>query len=727
MAIDIDFGRAGEQPLSWEKPAGHGQSKKHKEEEQASLRQLEGWFAEQCDWHAENRREQLRDCDYYDHEQIDPETRRILADRHQAPLVYNLIKPVVDWILGTERRTRVAWKVHPRKPEGQQDAEVKQQLLKFIEDTNQVGFERSAAFADCVKAGVGWVREVYQQDVSDGPPIMVGHVDWKCVRWDPFSRANDLRDCRSLTIDRYLDLDYAMAMFPGQASNLREASQNTIDPSMQFVEDDILLPQVFHGQTLPFGKTMGRAQLDRRGRARVRLIETEYKRVVTTRKIRALAADYTELEGLAFDPTDAELNDLVRLERIAIEDKPVERIWLAIWHPGGFVCAHLPSPYRHNKFSLTPTWCYRRHRDGMPYGQIRGLRDPQDEYNKRRGKALFLLSTNRVHAEEDAIAQGVDEDDFLEEAAKPNGFLKYAKGALRDKRAFIETNTEMAAAHVQMAEQAARHIFEAGGTTRENLGLDSDAKSGKAILAKQQQGAVSTAEIFDNYRRSIQIGGQKTLSLAEQYMTQPMQMRVVGPHGVDWLSINQPTYDPITGEVVWENDITEQHADFVVDQQDYRETVRMAMAEQLMETISQLPPEVGLQLLDLAIDLTDLPNRQELVARIQKINGVQPAPQDPEAEARQEMEQKQAAEDQALQREALAAKVDKDRASAEKLRADAGKTQVLTKKDQVETAGLIAASLPIAAAADRLAPYPPAGIEPPGVLNPVTPQQPQEL
>jgi hypothetical protein len=42
------------------------------------------------------------------------------------------------------------------------------------------------------------------------------------------------------------------------------------------------------------------------------------------------------------------------------------------------------SPYRHNRFPLTPLWCYRRARDGMPYGMIRDIRDPQEDLQQAR-------------------------------------------------------------------------------------------------------------------------------------------------------------------------------------------------------------------------------------------------------------------------------------------------------------------------------------------------------
>jgi hypothetical protein len=712
MAFDFEFTtrRNEPAPLDFQNPiqapAKPRNRKESRQDEEEAVSQLESWYAEQVDAHLDNRREQLLDCDYYDHDQIDEQTRRALEARNQAPLTFDLCHAVIDWIVGTERRTRVDWKVHPRGPEDGESAEVKEKLLKFISDTNQAGFERSTAFKQAVKCGVGWTRSFAQMDAEDGPPIAYQHVDWKAVRWDPYSRRDDMRDCRVMTIERYLDLDYAVAMFPHRAAELRGAAQQVISPELEYLEDDLLLPQVFQNNRFRIGPMSGGLRINTSRRPRIKLVEAEYRRVVTERRVRALTADYTELSNVLFDEKDGEMGDLLNRRLITVDDRPVERMWLGIFAPGSkILCLHQPSPYRHKQFSLTPMWCYRRDRDGMPYGVMRGLRDPQDEYNKRRSKILFALSTCQIQYEEDAIATGVDEEDFLAEVAKPNGQLKLASGALAAQKIKIDRNTEVSAGHMQLLEHAHRHVFEASGVTRENLGLNTDAKSGKAILAKQQQGAVGTAEIFDNQRRSIQTDGEKLLSLTEQYVSQPMQLRVVGENGTQWVGVNQPRYDELTGQVVFENDITATQADFVVDQQDYRETVRMAMAEMLLETIAKMPPELGLQLLDLALDLTDLPNRQELVQRVRKITGAGQPPKEPTPEEIAAGERDRAAAD--LQQQALAARVAKDKASATKTMAEAARVAVGTKAEALNVAGMAQAALPLVPAADRLAAYPP--------------------
>lgn len=697
------------------------------EEHLNALRVVQSMDAEGIDLHADNRAEQLLDCDYYDHDQIDQETRETYAMRNQAPLVYNLIHPVIDWLVGTERRTRVDWKVHPRNEEDVEVAEVKTKTLKFIADTNGSGFARSKAFKDATLAGVGWTREYAQVDDKDGPPVGNCHIDWKLMRWDAYSRADDLSDCRYVTCDRYLDLDYAIALWPAREDELRGAANTLLEPGLEMIEDDIATPQVFWGasNSVRRGSAGIGTMATKSSRMRVRIRETEYRRPVVEKRLRLLSEHNPELRNALYDPEAEDQIDAINKGRVAVDDRIGDRIWLMVWIPG-VVLVHEPMGYKHKKYSFTPTWCYRRHRDGMPYGIVRGLRDPQDEYNKRRSKAVFALSANQVIHEEDAISEDM-RDDFLEQVNKPNGVMRVANGALSGKKVEFRDNAEMSAGQLQMTQDARQHITEASGVTRENLGIESGAISGKAILAKQQQGAVTTAEVFDNYRFAIQQAGEKTLSLCEQFFTKQEQVRILGENGYEWITVNEPRVDPITGNVVFDNDLTATAASFVVDQQDFRETARMALAETLMETIARMPPEVGIQLLDLAVDLMDIPNKQEFVARIRKINGVaaENAPQTPE---QQQEAMEQAAMAKRAQEAGLSeqeAKAENLRASAKKSLADARNKDINTKDKALETAANLAAVIDLAPAADRLAPFPDENVQPaqpipltrPGVPN----------
>jgi hypothetical protein len=54
------------------------------------------------------------DADFYDNLQWSPDDAQILKDRGQMPLVFNEVAPMVDWLIGTQRRTAVDWRVLPR-------------------------------------------------------------------------------------------------------------------------------------------------------------------------------------------------------------------------------------------------------------------------------------------------------------------------------------------------------------------------------------------------------------------------------------------------------------------------------------------------------------------------------------------------------------------------------------------------------------------------------------
>ena len=154
--------------------------------------------------------------------------------------------------------------------------------------------------------------------------------------------------------------------------------------------------------------------------------------------------------------------------------------------------------------------------------------------------------------------------------------------------------------------------------------------------------------------------------------------------------------------MLFNNDIAASQADFIVDQQDYRETMRMAMAEQLFEMIGRLPPEMAIQFLDLPIDLSDIPNKHEWVARIRKFNGMDAEPLTAEQENDQRAAAERARRAEELQQEVIAAKARRDNAAASEAEARAANQRLQGKAQAIDVAGLAAASVPLVPAADRL-------------------------
>src|SRR4030067_369777 len=126
---------------------------------EARFRQLMEWYQQERERQAANRYQMALDEDFYDGLQWSEQDIAELEARGQAAYVYNKVKPTIDWVIGTEKRTRIDFKVLPREEDDVDGAETKTKLLKYLSDVNKTPFHRSRAFSDQVKAGVGWLAD----------------------------------------------------------------------------------------------------------------------------------------------------------------------------------------------------------------------------------------------------------------------------------------------------------------------------------------------------------------------------------------------------------------------------------------------------------------------------------------------------------------------------------------------------------------------------------------
>jgi len=201
--------------------------------------------------------------------------------------------------------------------------------------------------------------------------------------------------------------------------------------------------------------------------------------------------------------------------------------------------------------------------------------------------------------------------------------------------------------------------------------------SGEAIKARQLQGSVVTTEPFDNLRLAVQVQGEKQLSLTEQWYTEERVIRLTGAKGaLEWVRINRPEVQA-DGSVRWLNDITATAADFVVSEQDYAGTLRQVMFESLNQMAGRLPPEISLRVLTIAMEFSDLPNKDEIAEQIRKLTGERDPnkPMSPAEEQAASAEQQAQAEAMAMQREAARAALEEQLAKVRETNARAAKLE----------------------------------------------------
>jgi len=576
-------------------------------------RKLRSWFELEHRRQEINRYQMALDCDYYDGHQWTQEEAREIRSRGQNPIVFNEVKPTIDWLIGTERRMRRDFKVlarHNKAPEATQDAEVKTQLLKYIADVNKSKFERSAAADDQLKAGMGWLEVGITPDPDD-EPIYVRFESWRNMLHDSLAtRQRDFEDGRYLFRFREVDLDIAQAYFPKHLVELERAAD--FGGLADVVDDD------WHG-TWPTSRVLGDTGLPARW-----LTYNQDSDALNSRRRVALVECWYKEPTLETTGQGAGVTDRVRMKvRCAIFTR----------HD---LLIDIESPYAHNRYPFVPLWCYRSKRDGLPYGPIRNIRGPQDDLNKRMSKAQFMLSINQIRIEKSAIDESMGEDELRDELAAPDGIAVFADGALSGNKVQVREHADIAQGHLALADRDAFAIRSTSGVSMESRAQDTSAPSGKARAIKEQQQGVITSEIFDNQLQAHQVEGELTLSLIEQWYTEEKTFSVTGERfKLDYFTINE--VDPVTGLRV--NDITKHKAQFVIGDQPWKQALAEAAFESAMEMLGQLgavAPAVVTNILDLVFEWSDMPNKAAIVQRIRQTTGMSDpdSADDPEEQAK---------------------------------------------------------------------------------------------
>lgn len=585
---------------------------------------LMSYYRQELDRQAENRYQMAIDDDYYDNIQYSEEDAQVLVDRGQAPIVYNVAKIAIDWVLGTEKRGRTDFKILPRGKEDLKAAEKKTNLMKYLSDSNRLPFQCSRAFEDAVKVGIGWLEDGVQDD-EDGEPIYSRYESWRNMLADSCATEMDYSDGRYEFRSKFVDIDVAKAYFPDRKGAIDEGK----DSSSRFgaggdIDGDEAM-DISESRMTEFGFG-GLDNINQR--ERVRLIECWFKKPETVKKL--TKGTY---KGEIYDIDDERHQDGEPQDRV------VMRMYLAIMTTEAVLFLG-PSPYRHNRFPFTPVWGFKRGRDGQPYGIMRGIRDIQDSVNKMASKFKHILSTNKVIMDEGAVE---DIDKFAEEVSRPDAIIVKRQG----KELTLNADRDLAPAFMDMFSRDISMIQQGSGVTDENLGRRTNATSGVAIEARQDQGSVVTIKLFDNLRLAKQMQGEIQLSLLEQFMTEKKQFRITNQRGnADFVDIN---------DGMPENDITRSKADFVISESDWRASMRQAATDQLLEVLGKIGPDMAIAVLDLVVDAMDVPNRDEIVKRIRKMNGMSDPDQTEKTpeEMQEEQAEQQAAAKQAAAQEAM--------------------------------------------------------------------------
>lgn len=623
-------------------------------------------------------------CAYYDGDQLPPEVLQVLKDRGQPMTIHNLIAPTVDGVLGMEAKTRTDLLVISDDPDDETEKLAEAINAEFADACRlgNMNKARSDAYAEQIKAGLSWV-EVRRNSDPFGPEFKVSTVSRNEVFWDWLSREADLSDCRWLMRRRWMDTDEAKATFPGMAQVIDYA----IDDWRGFVDTTVT-----EGQPSPLMSAWEEYQSwDRqqnewlqRERRRV-LLQVVYYRTFDRLPVMALSSGRV----VAFDKNNLMHAVAVASGRVQVRVGRVSRIREA-WFVGPHFIVDRPCSAPQGMFPLVPSWGYRKDKTGEPYGLISRAIPAQDEVNFRRIKLTWLLQAKRVIMDEDATQ--LSDNELMEQIERPDGIIKLNPARKNQKSVAdvfrVEQDFQVASQQFQVMQESEKLIQDTMGVYSAFLGQDSNASSGVAISNLVEQGATTLAEINDNYQFACQQVGRLLLA----YLLDDLKKR--RNHAVVINRDDRQRRQTIVlnaegdnGELT--NDISRLNTHIALAPVQQTPAFKAQLAQRMSEVIQGLPPQVQAVVLDLWVNLLDVPQKQEFVERIRAALGTPKSPDEMTPEEQEAAAQQQALEQQQaeLQMREMTGRVAKLEAEAARARAAAQRDNAGAQRDVAAAQG----------------------------------------
>ena len=585
------------------------------------------WFREAVD-HSQKWQEAAReDFDFVNGKQWSKAEIKKFEETARPALVINRIKPLINLLSGYQRLNRYDVEFYARTPDDTEIAQVRKGITKYIFDRCDYASEESAVFLDAVICGLGWFFVGYKyNDNGDDGEAYVNREDPFGIFADPESHKADFSDAKYIFRAKWVDKDELKSVYPEHAEEI-DAAYSVYDSA--------------ESEVAPYADEL---IWYKRELNKVRLVECWYK--VREQKQIFILADGTEISA-------EEMTSEIFLSGMITGTREITL-------PAVKVCVffdtvlleEMDSPYQHGEFPFVPLTCYYYGVGGdeIPAGFIRDLKDPQREINKRRIQQLHILNTTGNGGgfiEEDAM----DEKQFAEFEKKGNvpGHFQRVKPMVLSQGKIMERQIGQFPAGIAQAEmQATNDLTAISGINEALLGTDiPSSASGRAISLKQKQAVTHIAWIFDNLRTAkkkianLLWGRRNYAGVIPQFYTEEKIYRVEGVNGQQFIKVNEQILmtDPVAGVIVKTlNDLSQGEYDIVIADVEASTTQRQAQMFALLDAVSRLGVPGDL-VFDIILDLSDIPNKEEIKQRWQKRQESQSQAAQSEMEAKIKLEE----------------------------------------------------------------------------------------
>ncbi len=414
---------------------------------------------------------------------------------------FNRIRRVVNMISGHQRRNRKSCIATPRE---NGDAETADQFTKVIMTTmKQEGMLEtiSQAFEGSLVTGMNllqlWVD--YRSDVVSGN-MKLDHNSYNSFLIDPYFRKNDLSDCNYIWKRSFLTKREVVSLLPDKAEEVMGLigldSGTGRDGKFQF------MPESYNY-----------------GLKNLLTYDEFYYRDYRTQKMLVDTETGEQIEWSSKDDDKLKLF-LESYPNTTILEQEIPTVNLAIVVQGK-VFYNGGNPLGIDKYPFVPVLSY--YSPEMPYfpwriqGVVRGLRDAQYLYNRRKAIELDILESQINSGwvyKENALVN--PKDVFLN--GQGRGLALKEEAQMTDVQQIVPP--AIPPSTIQLSEILGKEINEISGVSEELLGFDNkDTLSGFHAAMKMSASTTTLQNLFDNLDRAQQLVGELMVDVIQANYT----------------------------------------------------------------------------------------------------------------------------------------------------------------------------------------------------------------
>lgn len=555
-------------------------------------------------------------CAYYDGKQLSPLQRQTIRAEGLDERSTNLIRPVINSVLGQEAKSRTDVKIEADDDDYQDVCDALSPRLKEAERESRGHMAVSNAYASMIKAGIGWV-EVSRNSDPLGYPYRVEDVHRNEIWWDwRAQRGVTLLDgCRWMCRKRWLDLDEISAAMPQHKAVL----ERTVSGWDSILTEGYLLGEPDQS-LLNALDTERRFQIARRdwvdsARKMVKMYEVWYRVPASV-----VVLQMSPTKRIEYDPKDPRHHEAVARGLVKVSKAITMQIRMALY-AGPHRLLDIATTKRN--FPYIPFFAFRDDQDKSPYGLIEGMISPQDEYNERRLRIQWMLKAKQIQIDDDALATEYNTISDITDAVMRPDLVIVGNANRRNANGIkIGNDFSLQREQVEVMQDAKQLIQDTAGRYSSQLGnRPSGVVSGIANSLLIEQGEQAMGEMNDNYafaRRQV----FETLlqEITQDHLSENLSVMVGAGKTKRVIVLN--SWDPQTGQPV--NQVKDAAVKVglseVPSTPAYRQQMQANVAT-IIQALGNNQQAVAI-MAPLFLESSNIPNRQQVADDLRKMSGI---------------------------------------------------------------------------------------------------------